>query len=78
MKQERQQKHVAQLNQERQAKKAAVAGLKKDWADRARKYHDEYSQQIRELVRVKREAKAKGEYYVEGQPKVILATRIRG
>ena len=78
MKLERQNKHQEELKMERETRKGGVAGLKKDWADRARKYHEEYVAQAKDLVKVKRDAKAKGEYYVEGQPRVILATRIRG
>jgi large subunit ribosomal protein L7e len=75
---ERQQQHNEQIKNERETRRGGIADLKKDWADRARKYHEEYNAQLKDLVKVKREAKAKGEYYVEGQPRVILATRIRG
>lgn len=78
MKLERQQQHLNQIKKEREAKKNSVTDVKKDWADRARKHHEEYQSQIKNLIQVKREARAKNEYYVEGQPKVIIATRIRG
>jgi len=68
----------ALVKKDREARKASVPGLKKDWADRARRYQEQYDAQAKELVRVKREAREKGEYFVEGQPRVILATRIRG
>jgi 60S ribosomal protein uL30 len=45
---------------------------------RAEKYAQEYRSQERDVIRLKRQAKAAGNYYVEPEAKLILAVRIRG
>ncbi|KAL9660805.1 hypothetical protein QQ045_025623 [Rhodiola kirilowii] len=45
---------------------------------RAEKYAKEYSEQEKELIRLKREAKLKGGFYVNPEAKLIFIIRIRG
>merc|ERR1712146_534169 len=44
----------------------------------AEKYTKEYRSKERELVRLRRQAKRAGNFYVEAEPKVALVIRIRG
>mmetsp|Transcript_39931 Transcript_39931/g.38485 ORF Transcript_39931/g.38485 Transcript_39931/m.38485 type:complete len:101 (-) Transcript_39931:591-893(-) len=44
----------------------------------AEKYHKEHTQQQRALIDAKRSAKASGNFFVEGQPKIALVIRIKG
>jgi len=44
----------------------------------AEKYFNEYQATDSALVKAKRDAKANGSFYVEGEPKVALIVRIRG
>ncbi|CAN1306531.1 60S ribosomal protein L7-3 [Linum perenne] len=63
---------------------AAVAQKKKNSENRkiifkrAEQYAKEYSEQERELIRLKREAKLKGGFYVSPEPKLLFIVRIRG
>jgi large subunit ribosomal protein L7e len=45
---------------------------------RAEKYVKEYLSQEKEEIRLKREARAAGDFYVPAQPKVYFVVRIRG
>ncbi|KAK9905010.1 hypothetical protein WJX75_007664 [Coccomyxa subellipsoidea] len=68
------------------AKKAANAGelkkksreQRKEIFKRAENYVKEYRDQEKDLIRLKREAKAKGGFYVEPEAKVAFVVRIRG
>merc|ERR1711990_906016 len=44
----------------------------------AEKYHNEYEAADAALIKSKRDAKAAGSFFVEGEPKVALIVRIRG
>ncbi|KAJ3127875.1 60S ribosomal protein L7 [Nowakowskiella sp. JEL0407] len=64
---------------------AAVAKRKADNKEkrkvifkRAEQYVKEYRDQEKELVRLRREAKAAGDYYVPGEPKLAFVVRIKG
>ncbi|KAI8089285.1 ribosomal protein L30, ferredoxin-like fold domain-containing protein [Halteromyces radiatus] len=46
--------------------------------NRAAKYHKEYQANERNQIRLRRQAKASGNYYVEAQPKLVFVVRIRG
>ena len=46
--------------------------------NRAEKYVKEYRQQERDEIRLAREAKKEGSYYVPGDPKLAFVMRIRG
>ena len=45
---------------------------------RAEKYSSEYRKKERGLIRLKRSAKVRGNYHVEGGPTLALVIRIRG
>ncbi|KAG0568991.1 hypothetical protein M758_6G053500 [Ceratodon purpureus] len=45
---------------------------------RAQQYQEEYEQQESQLISLKREAKLKGGFYVEPEPKLMFVIRIRG
>lgn len=45
---------------------------------RAEQYVNEYSKKEREEIRLKRAAKASGDFYVPAQPKVYFVVRIKG
>lgn len=59
------------------AKKSARAGRKTIFK-RAEKYVEEYRNQRSDEVRLRREAKKAGNFYVPAEPKLIFAVRIRG
>eukprot|EP00887_Chlorella_sp_A99_P008230 scaffold12.g8230.t1 len=68
------------------AKKAAAAAeaskkaraTRKEIFKRAEQYVKEYRQQEADLVRLKRDAKAKNGFYVEPEAKLVFVIRIRG
>merc|ERR1711988_894740 len=60
-----------------EAKKARAAANKLAIAN-AEKYFKEYEAADAALIKAKRDAKAKNQFYVEGEPKVALLVRIRG
>ncbi|CAI0462799.1 unnamed protein product [Linum tenue] len=67
------------------AKTQATAAQKKKSAEnrkiifkRAEQYAKEYKDQERELIRLKREAKLKGGFYVSPEAKLLFIVRIRG
>eukprot|EP00565_Helicotheca_tamesis_P004589 CAMPEP_0185730452 /NCGR_PEP_ID=MMETSP1171-20130828/9875_1 /TAXON_ID=374046 /ORGANISM="Helicotheca tamensis, Strain CCMP826" /LENGTH=239 /DNA_ID=CAMNT_0028399493 /DNA_START=64 /DNA_END=783 /DNA_ORIENTATION=- len=62
-------------SQKYQAKKKAD---KKTFAENAEKYEAEYAATAKALVDNRREAKAKGGFYVPPEPKLALVIRIRG
>lgn len=45
---------------------------------RAEKYVKEYRQKERDLIRLKRQAKQHGNFYVPPEPKLAFVIRIRG
>lgn len=45
---------------------------------RAEQYVNEYKKSEREEIRLKRVAKAQGDFYVPAQPKVFFVMRIKG
>jgi large subunit ribosomal protein L7e len=46
--------------------------------NRAQQYQEEYQRQEKELISLKRQAKLKGGFYVEPEPKLMFVVRIRG
>jgi len=60
-----------------EAKQKSVAS-RKEIFKRAEQYVKEYRTQELDLIRLKREAKAKGGFYVEPEAKVVFVIRIRG
>ncbi|XP_011626738.1 60S ribosomal protein L7-2 isoform X1 [Amborella trichopoda] len=61
-----------------QAKKKKNADNRKVMFKRAQEYAKEYQEQELELVRLKREAKLKGGFYVSPEAKLLFIIRIRG
>ncbi|PQQ01267.1 60S ribosomal protein L7-2 [Prunus yedoensis var. nudiflora] len=67
------------------AKKQGLEAAKKKNAEnrkliynRAKQYSEEYEAQEKELIRLKREAKLKGGFYVDPEAKLLFIIRIRG
>jgi len=60
------------------AKKAARATSRKAQGALAEKYFGEYAAADAALVKARRDAKAAGNFFVEGQPKVAFIIRIKG
>lgn len=65
---------AASLVESRKKAKAA----RKDIFKRAESYVEEYRSQEKDLVRLKRDAKAKGSIYVPAEDKLVFVVRIRG
>uniref|UniRef100_A0A2C9V8X2 Ribosomal protein L30 ferredoxin-like fold domain-containing protein n=1 Tax=Manihot esculenta TaxID=3983 RepID=A0A2C9V8X2_MANES len=65
-------------NQEVKVKKEKNAENRKIIFKRAEQYGKEYREKERELIRLKREAKLKGGFYVEPEAKLLFIIRIRG
>ncbi|KAG5594192.1 hypothetical protein H5410_035424 [Solanum commersonii] len=59
------------------AKKKSVENRKLIY-NRAKQYAKEYSEQEKELIRLKREARLKGGFYVDPEAKLLFIIRIRG
>ena len=59
-------------------KKAAHKAKRKAMAERAEAYIQEYKDEQAEAIRLRREAKANGSFYVAPQPKLAFVIRIRG
>jgi large subunit ribosomal protein L7e len=62
---------LTRLSQERVAKRKVIF-------KRADEYVKEYLAQEKEEVRLKREARKSGDFYVEAQPKVYFVVRLKG
>ncbi|CAK9310532.1 unnamed protein product [Citrullus colocynthis] len=64
--------------QELEAAKKKRAETRKLIYNRAKLYSKEYEEQEKELIRLKREAKLKGGFYVDPEAKLLFIIRIRG
>ncbi|KAG6631801.1 60S ribosomal protein L7-2-like [Carya illinoinensis] len=64
--------------QELESEKKKGAENRKLIYSRAKLYAKEYDEQQKELIRLKREAKLKGGFYVDPQAKLLFIIRIRG
>eukprot|EP00268_Persea_americana_P039995 TRINITY_DN3968_c0_g1_i3.p1 TRINITY_DN3968_c0_g1~~TRINITY_DN3968_c0_g1_i3.p1 ORF type:complete len:120 (+),score=31.68 TRINITY_DN3968_c0_g1_i3:63-422(+) len=64
--------------QELEAKKKKNKENRKLIFNRAEQYAKKYEEQERELIRLKREAKLKGGFYVNPEAKLVFIIRIRG
>merc|ERR1712228_323151 len=62
---------------ENRANRAKLA-VKAKVVKRAERYAKEYQDQERDEIRLKREAKKEGNYYVKGEDKLVFVMRIRG
>ncbi|KAJ9180266.1 hypothetical protein P3X46_008534 [Hevea brasiliensis] len=77
-KQKRNEEWALLKNQELKIKKEKNAENRKIIFKRAEQYGKEYKEKERELIRLKREAKLKGGFYVEPEAKLLFIIRIRG
>merc|ERR1712023_191818 len=77
-KQARDAKVLKALADSRAAAKKERVAARKLAADNAEKYHKEYTAADEALIKAKRDAKAKGSFYVEAEPKVAFVIRIKG
>lgn len=77
-KQQRDQKLAAAAAAKAIKTRKANRKLRSEIYKRAAKYAAEYKTAEKNLVRMKRQAKNNGNFYVEPEPKVLLAVRIRG
>ncbi|KAM6570574.1 hypothetical protein CsatB_018559 [Cannabis sativa] len=77
-KQKREEEWALAKTQELQTLKVKNAENRKLIYNRAKQYAHEYSEQEKELIQLKREAKLKGGFYVEPEAKLLFIIRIRG
>lgn len=77
-KQARDAKVLKALADSRAKAKKDRADARKVAAANAEKYYKEYTAADEALVKAKRDAKAAGSFYVEGEPKVAFVIRIKG
>ncbi|GMH03861.1 hypothetical protein Nepgr_005700 [Nepenthes gracilis] len=77
-KQKREEGWALVKKQEIEVQKKKNAENRKLIFSRAKLYAKEYEEQERELIRLKREAKFKGGFYVEPEAKLLFIIRIRG
>ncbi|GAA0152243.1 ribosomal protein [Lithospermum erythrorhizon] len=77
-KQKRNEEWALAKNQELEAAKKKKVETRKLIFNRAKQYSKEYEDQEKELVRLKREARLKGGFYVNPEAKLLFITRIRG
>ncbi|XP_027329384.1 60S ribosomal protein L7-4-like [Abrus precatorius] len=77
-KQKRNEEWALATNQELEAAKKKRFQTRKLIFNRAKQYASEYEEQQKELIRLKREAKLKGGFYVDPEAKLLFIIRIRG
>ncbi|KAF3635357.1 60S ribosomal protein L7 [Capsicum annuum] len=77
-KQKRSEEWALVKKQELEVAKKKNAANRKLIYNRAKQYAKEYAEQERELIRLKREARLKGGFYVDPEAKLLFIIRIRG
>ncbi|XP_068488692.1 large ribosomal subunit protein uL30w isoform X1 [Phaseolus vulgaris] len=77
-KRKREEEWALAKKQELEAAKKKRAESRKLIYNRAKQYAKEYDQQEKDLIRLKREAKLKGGFYVDPEAKLLFIIRIRG
>ncbi|KAM2917221.1 hypothetical protein FF1_046048 [Malus domestica] len=77
-KRKREEEWALAKEQERVAANKKKAENRKLIFNRAKQYSEEYEQQEKELIQLKREAKLKGGFYVDPEAKLLFIIRIRG
>ncbi|KAB2613257.1 60S ribosomal protein L7-2 [Pyrus ussuriensis x Pyrus communis] len=77
-KRKREEQWALAKEQERVAANKKKAENRKLIYNRAKQYSEEYEQQEKELIQLKREAKLKGGFYVDPEAKLLFIIRIRG
>jgi len=70
---------IQELRQKATAKRdARIKARKEEYVKRGEKYYKAHSAEQKELINLKRKARAENSFYVPAEAKVILLTRIRG
>ncbi|KAK4853432.1 hypothetical protein QYF36_009151 [Acer negundo] len=77
-KRKREEEWALAKKQELEAAKKKSGQNRKLIYNRAKQYSEEYEQQEKEVIQLKREAKLKGGFYVEPEAKLLFIIRIRG
>ncbi|KAJ4709211.1 putative 60S ribosomal protein L7 [Melia azedarach] len=77
-KKKREEEWALAKKQELEAAKKKKAETRKLIFNRAKQYATEYDEEQKELIRLKREAKLKGGFYVNPEAKLLFIIRIRG
>ncbi|KAI3828068.1 hypothetical protein L1987_02163 [Smallanthus sonchifolius] len=77
-KQKRNEEWAVAKKQEAEVLKIKNAANRKLIFKRAKQYSEEYEAQQKELIQLKREARLKGGFYVNPEPKMLFIIRIRG
>lgn len=77
-KKKREEEWALTKKQELEAAKQKKAETRKLIYNRAKQYAKEYDEEQKELIRLKREAKLKGGFYVNPEAKLLFIVRIRG
>ncbi|XP_022854026.1 60S ribosomal protein L7-2-like isoform X1 [Olea europaea var. sylvestris] len=77
-KQKRSEEWALVKKQEFESSKKKKSEQRKLIYNKAKQYAKEYEQQEKELIQLKREARLKGGFYVDSEPKLLFLIRIRG
>ena len=77
-KQEREKKLAEQILTQRKEKRDLIKKKREDWTNRAKTYYEREEQRVKDQVSKFRDAKAKSEYYVPPEAKVLFIIRIKG
>jgi large subunit ribosomal protein L7e len=77
-KQERDTKDASDLTKQRADRKSLISKRRQEWRDKAKKYHDAYLTQQKNLVNEKRVARNAGNFYVPPEAKVVFVIRLKG
>lgn len=77
-KQEREKKLAEQILTQRKEKRDLIKKKREDWTNRAKTYFEREEQRVKDQVSKFRDAKAKSEYYVPPEAKVLFIIRIKG
>jgi large subunit ribosomal protein L7e len=76
--QQRDTKLAEQLKASRAALKKTRQDKKQEYLKRGQRYHEEYQKADKTVIDERRKAKASGAYFVQDEPKLYFAIRIRG
>lgn len=77
-KQQRVKREGEELLHRRKARREELLKKRQEWTSRAQQYHQAEQQRQADTVRKFREAKAKGEFYIPPEAKVLFIIRLKG
>lgn len=77
-KQAREKKEADEILKQRKEKRDLIKKKREDWTARAKSYHEKEQKRVSDEVSKFRDAKAKGEYYIPPEAKVLFIVRIKG